>query len=59
MKKLMGFVVVLGLAATPAFAQKVIIDYAHDFDSVLLPCTLLVGSDLKRLAQEILPGQPA
>jgi len=26
---------------------------------VLLPCTMLVGSDLKRLTQAILPGQPA
>ena len=34
MKKLIGLVavLVLGLAATPAFAQKVIIDYAHEFD---------------------------
>jgi len=32
MKKLIGLVVVLGLAAAPAFAQKVVIDYAHDFD---------------------------
>ena len=32
MKKLTGLVVVLGLAATPAFAQKVVLDYAHEFD---------------------------
>lgn len=32
MKKLVGLVLFLGLAATPALAQKVVIDYAHDFD---------------------------
>jgi len=32
MKKVLGLVIVLGLAATPAIAQKVTIDYAHDFD---------------------------
>ena len=32
MKKLTGLVVVLGLAATPGFAQKVIVDYAQEFD---------------------------
>jgi hypothetical protein len=31
MKRALGIVIVLGLAATPAFAQKVTIDYAHDF----------------------------
>ena len=31
-KKTLGLLIVLGLAATPAFAQKVNIDYAHDFD---------------------------
>ena len=32
MRKLFGILIVLGLAATPALAQKVYIDYAHDFD---------------------------
>jgi hypothetical protein len=32
MKRTLGLLVVLGLAATPALAQKVTIDYAHDFD---------------------------
>ena len=32
MKKALGLIIVLGLAAVPAFAQKVTIDYAHDFD---------------------------
>ena len=32
MKKVLGLVFVLVLAATPAMAQKVTIDYAHDFD---------------------------
>jgi len=32
MKKVLGLVFVLALAATPAMAQKVTIDYAHDFD---------------------------
>ena len=36
MKKVLGLVIVLGLAATPALAQKVTIDYSHeyDFDSI-------------------------
>ncbi len=32
MKKALGLVFVLALAATPAMAQKVTVDYAHDFD---------------------------
>ena len=32
MKKALGIVFVLALVATPAVAQKVTIDYAHDFD---------------------------
>jgi hypothetical protein len=32
MKKALGLVFVLALVATPAFAQKVTVDYAHDFD---------------------------
>ena len=32
MKKALGIIIVLGLAASPALAQKVTIDYAHDFD---------------------------
>ena len=32
MKKTLGLIFVLALAATPAMAQKVTIDYAHDFD---------------------------
>jgi len=32
MKKTLGLLIVLGLTATPALAQKVNIDYAHDYD---------------------------
>jgi hypothetical protein len=32
MKTILGLLVVLALAATPTLAQKVTIDYAHDFD---------------------------
>ena len=32
MKKILGLMIILGLAAVPAMAQKVTIDYAHDFD---------------------------
>ena len=32
MKKTLGLLIILGLAASPAVAQKVNIDYAHDFD---------------------------
>ena len=32
MKKIFGLLIVLGLAATPALAQKVTIDYSHEFD---------------------------
>lgn len=32
MKKTLGLMIVLGLAAVPAMAQKITIDYAHDFD---------------------------
>jgi len=32
MKKMLGLIFILGLVATPAMAQKVTVDYAHDFD---------------------------
>jgi hypothetical protein len=32
MRKTFGLMIVLAMAATPALAQKVYIDYAHDFD---------------------------
>ena len=32
MKKMLGLVFVLALVAAPAMAQKITIDYAHDFD---------------------------
>jgi hypothetical protein len=32
MKKILGAAIALGLAATPALAQKITIDYAHDYD---------------------------
>lgn len=32
MRKIVGLLIVLGLVAAPAMAQKVTIDYAHDFD---------------------------
>ena len=32
MRRILGLFIVLGLAAAPALAQKIHIDYAHDFD---------------------------
>jgi hypothetical protein len=32
MKKTLGLLIVLGLVAAPALAQKVVIDYAHEYD---------------------------
>ena len=32
MRKILGMLVVLAFAAAPAFAQKITIDYAHEFD---------------------------
>lgn len=32
MRKTIGLLIVLGLVATPALAQKVTVDYAHEFD---------------------------
>ena len=32
MRRALGVLIVMGLFAAPAFAQKVNIDYAHDFD---------------------------
>jgi hypothetical protein len=32
MKKILGLIFVVALVATPAMAQKVTVDYAHDFD---------------------------
>ncbi len=45
MKKALGLVFVLALAATPAMAQKVTIDYAHDFDFEAIKTFQYVATD--------------
>ena len=45
MKKALGLVFVLALAATPAMAQKVIIDYAHDYDFEAIKTFQYVATD--------------
>ena len=45
MKKALGLVFVLALAATPAMAQKVTIDYAHDYDFEAIKTFQYVATD--------------
>ena len=45
MKKVLGLVFVLALAATPAMAQKVTIDYAHDYDFEAIKTFQYVATD--------------
>jgi len=45
MKKALGLIILLGLAATPALAQKVDIDYAHEFDFEAVKTFTYVSTD--------------
>jgi len=47
MKKTLGLLVFLGLFATPALAQKITIDYAHDFDFEKIKTFQFVEADDK------------
>ncbi len=47
MKKTLGLLVFLGLVATPALAQKITIDYAHDFDFEKIKTFQFVDADDK------------
>ena len=47
MKKALGLLIVLGFAAAPAFAQKITIDYAHDFDFEKIKTFQFVEADDK------------
>ena len=45
MKKTIGLLIVLGLAASPALAQKVTIDYAHEYDFDSLETFMYVDTE--------------
>ena len=47
MKKTLGLLVFLGLFVTPALAQKITIDYAHDFDFEKIKTFQFVEADDK------------
>jgi hypothetical protein len=54
MKKLLGVMIVLGLAAVPAFAQKVTIDYAHEYDFDDIKTFQYVETEETRAGNEIM-----
>lgn len=57
MKKTLGLLIVLGLAATPALAQKVTIDYAHDFDFSTIKTFQYVETKDSNAANELVDGR--
>jgi hypothetical protein len=57
MKKALGLVFVLALAATPAMAQKVNIDYAHDFDFSGVNTFQYVDTEESNSKNELMAGR--
>jgi hypothetical protein len=57
MKKYIGMLIVLGLAASPALAQKVTIDYAHDFDFKAVKTFQYVETEESNAPNELTDGR--
>jgi len=57
MKRALGFVFVLALIATPAMAQKVTIDYAHDFDFSGVKTFQYVDTEESNAKNELMAGR--
>ena len=57
MKKVLGLVFVLALAATPALAQKVTVDYAHDFDFSGIKTFQYVDTQESNAKNELMAGR--
>ena len=54
MKRALGLIFVLALAATPAMAQKVTIDYAHDFDFTKVKTFQYVETDQSNVKNQLM-----
>ena len=59
MKKMLGLVFVLALMAAPAMAQKVTIDYAHDFDFAGLKTFQYVETEDSNIQNELMAERVA
>jgi hypothetical protein len=57
MRKSLGFLFVLAVAAAPAFAQKVTIDYAHDFDFGAVKTFQYVETKDSNSSNELMDGR--
>jgi len=57
MKKALGLVFVLALVATPALAQKVTVDYAHDFDFSGMKTFQYVDTQESNSKNELMAGR--
>lgn len=57
MKKTLGLLIVLGLAALPAAAQKVTIDYAHDYDFKSVKTFQYVESTEAKTSDPLMDGR--
>ena len=56
-KRLLGLVFVLGLVATPAMAQKITIDYAHDFDFSSVDTYQYVVTEESNMENSLMSGR--
>ena len=57
MRKTLGLLVVLGMAATPALAQKVTVDYAKDFDFKTLKTFQYVDTKDSNATDQLMDGR--
>ena len=57
MKRVLGMLIVLAFAATPALAQKITIDYAHDFDFEKVKTFQYVDTKDSNMKNEMMDGR--
>jgi hypothetical protein len=57
MKKILGMLILLGMAALPASAQKVTIDYAHDYDFKSVKTFQYVESTEAKASDSLMDGR--
>jgi len=57
MKKTLGLLIIIGLAALPASAQKVTIDYAHDYDFQSVKTFQYVESKDSKASDQLMDGR--
>jgi hypothetical protein len=57
MKKTLGLLIVLGMVAVPASAQKVTVDYAHDFDFKAIKTFQYVETKASNAKDQMMDGR--